>query len=67
MEKSEGGFFMDICKYSKNEVINGIKHEKCINEERCSSKSKESKSVPCMGKSCGKFEERSDKQEEAKE
>ena len=57
---------MDNCKFSKNETVGGVKHEICSNEEFKEINKSNGKNIPCMGNRCGKFEEKSDKQEERK-
>jgi hypothetical protein len=44
---------MNDCKYCKNEIIDGIKHEKCTNEDLKKFNKSDGKDIPCMGKSCG--------------
>ena len=41
------------CKYYKNEIVNGIKHEKCTNEKLKIINNAEDKDIPCIGKNCG--------------
>lgn len=57
---------MDNCKYRKNEIVNGIKHEICSNEDLKEVNKSNGKNIPCMGKECGKFAERDNNQDEAK-
>ncbi|MBR4790718.1 MAG: hypothetical protein IK024_07470 [Treponema sp.] len=57
---------MDNCKYSKNKIVDGFKHEICSNEELKKLNKSNGKNIPCMGRECGKFEEKYNKQEEAK-
>ena len=45
------------CKYVNIEVVDGIKHEICTNEELKELNTSNGKSIPCMN-NCGKFEER---------
>lgn len=51
---------MNNCKYSKIEVVDGIKHEICTNEELKELNKSNGKNIPCM-KNCGKVEEKSNK------
>lgn len=58
--KSKEDFIMNNCKYSKIEVVDGIKHEICTNEELKELNKSNGKNIPCM-KNCGKVEEKSNK------
>lgn len=58
---------MDNCKYNKNEVVDGIKHKICSNEDLKELNKSNGKNIPCMGRKCGKFEEDDNSQKEAKE
>ena len=66
-ENLKEDFFMDNCKYNKNEVVDGIKHEICSNGELKELNKSNGKNIPCIGRKCGKFEENDNNQEEAKE
>ncbi len=49
---------MTNCKYCKHEVINGIIHEQCTNEELNKASNSKEKNIPCMNpQRCGKSEE----------
>ena len=47
---------MSDCKYRKNEVTDGIKHEICTNAELKEINKSSSNGIPCMNNQCGKFE-----------
>lgn len=48
---------MNNCKYCKTEVVDGIKHEICLNQ-RLKELNKSDKNIPCMNTlRCGEFEE----------
>lgn len=58
---------MNNCKFSKNEVVDGIKHEICTNKELKRINKSNDKDLPCIGNGCGKSEEKADNQTEAKQ
>ena len=43
---------MDECIYRKNEVVNGIRHEFCSNEERKKISNSHVNHIPCMCEGC---------------
>ncbi len=48
---------MNNCKYCKTEVVDGIKHEICLNQ-RLKELNKSDKNIPCMNTlRCEEFEE----------
>lgn len=57
---------MDNCIFRKNEIVNGIKHEICTNEDLKKINKSNDKDLPCIGNGCGKFEEKTAKKAEAK-
>ena len=57
---------MNNCKFRKNEVVDGIKHEICTNEYLKELNKSNDKGISCIGNRCVKFEEKCDKQGEAK-
>ena len=57
---------MDNCKYSKNEIVNVIKHEICSDEDLKELNKSNGKNIPCMGSKCGKFEENDRNQDEGR-
>ena len=55
---------MKDCKFNKDEVSNGIEHEICSNEEMKELNKSNGKDIPCMGKRCGKFEQKDNELQE---
>ncbi len=51
---------MDNCKFRKIEIVDGIKHEICTNEDLRDLNKANGKNIPCM-KKCGKLEEKNRK------
>lgn len=44
------------CKYVKKEIVNGILHEKCTNEELKEINKSNCNDIPCRSENCSKFE-----------
>lgn len=58
---------MNGCKYRKNEIVDGIKHELCTNVELKELNKSEDKDIPCIQKSnCRKYKEDYKKENEVK-
>lgn len=48
---------MNNCKYCVYEITNVILHKICSNDEHKYFNKSSGKGIPCMGISCGRFEE----------